>query len=226
LAQLTGLDARELETDASSVPPPPRLDPDENLEGRALANSPVVKVADEKARAAELRARSAHRQEYPAVDLVGNYGLFSKYNNIDLLFPAGHFSRNNATFGIAVRFPFLNAAERSRTAEAEAEALRSQKVAETAREQVANETLRLQRSIRQLEAARDVAQLEQELADANLEAVETKEAIGTETIRDQGSARLEAGDKQMALLDAQFELDRARLQLLNSTGGLEGWALQ
>jgi outer membrane protein TolC len=226
LAQLTGLEPRELETDPGSVPPTPEIDSSENLEARALANSPAVKIADERARAAQFRLRSEHRQAYPAVDLVANYGLFSKYDNIDLLFPAGHFSRNNATAGIAIRLPFLNASQQARVSAAEADALRAQKQAETAREQVAGETLRLQRSVTQFEAAREVAQLEQELARANVEAAQTKDEAGNGTIKDQGSARLEAGEKQVALLDAQFELDRARLQLLRVTGDLEAWAMQ
>jgi outer membrane protein TolC len=225
LAQLTGLDAREIETDPASVPQPPQIDPHENMEARALANSPAVKAADERARAAELHARSERRQAYPAVDLVANYGLFTKYNNLNLLFPNGQFSRNNATLGIAIRLPFLNAAERSRAAAAEADLLRAQKLAETAREQVASETLRLQRSVQQLEAARDVAQLEQELAQTKAEAAQAEATAGNGTIRDQENARLETSEKRAALLDAQFELDRARLQLLRTTGGLEAWAL-
>jgi outer membrane protein TolC len=225
LAQLTGLDAREIETDPASVPSPPPIDPQGNLEARALANSAAVKAADEKARAAELRVRSEQRQFYPAVDLVANYGLFSKYNNIGLLFPNGQFSRNNATLGVAIRFPFLNAGDRSRVGTAEAELLRAQKLAETVREQVASETLRLQRSIQQLEAAQEVAQLEQDVAQANAESAQTQASAGNRTIKEEENARLEVGEKRVALLDAQFELDRARLQLLRATGDLEGWAL-
>jgi outer membrane protein TolC len=225
LAQLTGLDARELETDPTSIPAPPEINQQDDMAARAVAASPAVKAADERARAAALRARGEHKQLYPAVDLVGNYGLFTKYNNLDLLFPTGQFSRNNATFGASIRFSFLNAPQRAKAAAADAEALRAEKQAQAAREQVSNDTLKLQRTVQQLSAAADVAQLEYELAAGDVEAIQVKLQAGSATIKDQESARIEASDKQAALFDIAFELDRVRLQLLRATGDLEKWAL-
>jgi outer membrane protein TolC len=226
LAQLTSLDVRELEIDPQSIPPLPEINTQEDMAERAVANSPAVKAADEKVRSAELRAKGEHKMLYPAVDLVGNYGLFTRYNNLNLLFPAGQFSRNNATFGIAIRFPFLNAPQRARAGAADAEAFKTQKQAEAVRQQVAADTLRLQRSVQQLSAAREVAQLEYELAEAETEAAQIKIQAGTATIKDQETARIEASDKQAALFDAQFQLQRAYLQLLRMTGDLQKWALQ
>jgi outer membrane protein TolC len=104
--------------------------------------------------------------------------------------------------------------------------MKAQKQATALREQLSNETLRLQRTIDQLSAARDVAQLEFELAQAESEAVEPRIQAGNATIKDEVNAHIQADDKQSALFDAQFELDRARLQLLRNIGGLEGWAMQ
>jgi outer membrane protein TolC len=225
LGQLSGLDVRELATDPASIPPQPEISQQEDLAARALANSPAVKAAEERARAAALRAHGEHKQLYPAIDLVGNYGLFTKYNNLNLLFPQGEFTRNNATFGVAVRFPFLNATQRSHAAAADADAWKTHEQAMAVREEVANETLKLQRAVQQLTAACDVARLEYELAQAEVEATASRIQAGQATIKDQENARLEADDKQAALFDAQFELDRTRLQLLRNVGGLEGWAL-
>jgi outer membrane protein TolC len=226
LAQLTGLDVRELEIDPPSIPPLPKINPEEDITTRALANSSAVKAADEKVRAAQLRAKGEHKQLYPAVDLVGNYGLFTKYNNLDLLFPQGRFSRNNATFGLAIRFPFLNMPQRSQAVAADAEALKAQKQADAVRQQVANDALRLQRSVQQLSAADEVAQLEYELAEAEVESAQVKMQTGAATVKDQQIARIEASDKQAALFDAQFQLQRAWLQLLRLTGDLQNWALR
>ena len=226
LAQLTSLDVRELEIDPQSIPPLPAINPEDDMTQRAVANSPAVKAADEKVRSAEFRAKGEHKMLYPAVDLVGNYGLFTRYNNLNLLFPQGQFSRNNATFGIAVKFPFFNASQRARAIAADAEAVKTEKQAEAVRQQVATDTLRLQRSVQQLSAARDVAQLEYELAEAETEAAQVKIQAGTATIKDQENARVEASDKQAALFDAQFQLQRAYLQLMRMTGDLQKWALQ
>jgi outer membrane protein TolC len=226
LAQLTGLDAHGLVTDIASVPPRPEVHQQDDLAARALANNAAIKAADERAKSAALRAGAEHRQLDPTIDLVGDYGLFTKYNGLDQLFPQGQFSRNNATLGLAIRVPFLNSAQRSHAAAADADAMKAQKQATALREQLSNETLRLQRTIDQLSAARDVAQLEFELAQAESEAVEPRIQAGNATIKDEVNAHIQADDKQSALFDAQFELDRARLQLLRNIGGLEGWAMQ
>jgi outer membrane protein TolC len=185
-----------------------------------------VKAADEKALAQAKRAEGERRQLYPAVDLVGNYGLFTKYNNLDLLFPSGRFSRNNATFGVDIRFSFLNAPQKAKAGEALAAALRARKEAQATREQVEQQTLRLQRAVGQLSAARDVAQLDYEVAKASAGALTERISAGEATIKDEDNARIEVSDKYAALLDAEFELDRARLQLLRLTGDLESWALR
>ncbi len=223
LGQLTGLDERELTVDPTTIPLPPQISQQEDMSALALVNSPAVKASDEKAQAVELRAKGEHKQLYPAIDLVGSYGLFTKYNNYDLYF--ARFSRNNATFGVAIRFPFLNFAQRSHADAADAEALKAKKQAEAAREQVANDTLKLQRSVQQLAAARDVAQLEYELARANVDTVDAKVQAGNATINEQEAARIDVTDKYAQLLDAEFQVDRARLQLLHATGELEKWAL-
>ena len=44
-------------------------------------------------------------------------------------------------------------------------------------------------------------------------------------IRDEQNAELDVDDKHAAYLDAEFELDRAELQLLRITGELQEWAL-
>ena len=225
LAQLTGLDAHTLDTDGSSIPPRPEISQQDDLAARAADNNPAVKAAEEKAKARELQAQGEHRLLYPTVDLAGNYGLFSKYNNLNLLFPQGQFSRNNATFGVDIRFGFLNAVQRARVQAANAEALRARSEARALREQLSNDTLKLQRTVQQLAAARDVAQLEAELAQSNIDAVQAKVETGAATITDQQNARIEASNKQAALFDAQFDLDRTRLQLLRTTNDLEKWAL-
>jgi outer membrane protein TolC len=225
LAQLTGYDARELEIDSRSIPPLPEINPQEDMAARAVRLSPAVKAAEEKAQSMQLRAKGEHKLLYPAVDLVGNYGLFTKYNNLNLLFPNGQFSRNNATFGVAIRFPFINPTQHARAESADADALKARTQAEAARQQISNETLRWQKTAEQLAAAQQVAELEYQLAQADAETVQAKTQLGTATIKDQESARIAASDKQAALFDAQFQLQRACLQLLRLTGDLENWAL-
>ena len=222
LAQLTRLSADSIETDGTSIPAFPELEEQRISVSRAIENSPEVRIADEQAKAKAHRAKGEHKQLLPAVDLVGTYGLFSKFNNYDEFFQK--FQRNNATFGVQIRFGFLNGVEKAEAEAADAEALRALKQAEAARHQVANETLRIRSAVEQLASAREVAQLEYEVAQTDFEAVRERNEAGQGTIIDVQNARIQAIDRQAAAVDTLFELEKARVQLLSVTGDLRSWA--
>jgi len=223
LSGWTGLPAASIETVTQSIPSLPGVEPQEDVAAKAVENNPVIAAADEHALSKQFSAKGEHRQLYPAVDLVGQYGLFAKYNGYSTYFT--NFQPNNATAGVAIRLPIFNFPQRARAAAADAEALRSLKDAQDVRNKVATETIRLQRLVQQMAAARDVAQLEYELAQSNVEAASTKVQSGTGTLKDQANAQAQANDKFAALLDASFELDKAQLQLLRQTNELDAWAL-
>jgi len=223
LSQLTGLPAREFETVSESIPRLPEISQDEDLASRALNFSPTVKSTQELAAAKLFQARGEHKQLYPAVDLVGQYARFSKYNNYDQYYTT--FKRNNGAIGVEIRFPFLNKGQKDHSEAAYAEALRARKDVDAAKEQVSTETLKLQRTVAQLSAARDVARLEYQLAQNNTGAMQAKVDAGQATLRDQQQAQLDENDKYSTLLDATYELDKAQMQLLKQTGDLETWAL-
>ncbi|PYY06399.1 MAG: hypothetical protein DMG64_01240 [Acidobacteria bacterium] len=166
LSQLTGLPAKDFETIGESIPRLPEVSQEEDLPARALAFSPVLKSAQELAAAKLFQARGEHKQLYPAVDLVGQYARFSKYNNYDQYYKT--FKRNNGAIGVEIRVPFLNKGQRDHSEALYAEAQRARKDADAAKEQVSTETLKLQRTVAQLSAARDVAKLET-LLDATYE---------------------------------------------------------
>lgn len=223
LSQLTGLPARDFETVPESIPQLPEVSQDQDLTTRALTFSPIVKTAQETWAAKLFQARGEHKQLYPAVDLVGQYARFTKYNNYDLYYKT--FRRNNGAIGVEIRFPFLNKGQKDRSEAVYAEALRARKEFDAAKEQVSTETLRMQRSVAQLSAARDVAKLEYELAQNNTTAIQAKVDAGQATLRDQQQAQLDENDKYSMLLDSTYELEKAQMQLLKQTGDLEKWAL-
>jgi outer membrane protein TolC len=223
LSQLTGLPAKEFETVTESIPRLPDVSQDEDLARRAVNFSPAVASAKELASAKLFQARGEHKQLYPAVDLVGQYARFTKYNNYDQYYKT--FRRNNGAIGIEIRFPFLNKGQKDHSEAAYADALRARKDVDAAKEQVSTETLKLQRSVAQLSAAREVAKLEYQLAQNNTEAMQAKVDAGQATLRDQQQAQLDENDKYSTLLDATYELEKAQMQLLKQTGDLEKWAL-
>ena len=121
--------------------------------------------------------------------------------------------------------PLFNASQRARAQAADADAVKATKQAEAAKNQVSEQTLRLQRSVAQLQAARDVAQLELEIAQKNLDAVQTRMDNGAANLHDLDDARTQVGERFIALQDVNFNLECSQLGLLRSTGDLEKWAL-
>lgn len=222
LSQLTGLAAEELGTDPNSIPGLPEIKQEENLSAKALQSSPEVKAADQQAIAKRFAAEGEYKALLPSVDLAGQYALLSNFNNYDVYIR--NFQTHNATGGIVIRLPFFDSTQRARAAQAKADAIRSGRDAEQARQKVSLETLRLQRGVQELSAAVDVAQLEYEMAQSELEAVEIRLKAETGTLRDEQDARSKVEQTYDALIDANFALDKARVQLLRSTGELEQWA--
>ena len=240
LSRLTGLSTTGLQTEIDSLPDFPALPQDTTTPARAADTNPAVQAAVEHARAQYLRAEGEHRSLWPSFDFAAQYALLSKFNNfqnyyipskpclvsgVSVLCATNSFQQNNATIGVSIRFPFFNASQRARAQAADADALKATKQAEAARNQVSEETLRLQRAVAQMQAARDVAQLEYEIAQKSLAAVQTRMDEGTSTIHDLADARSQVSERFIALQDVTFELERAQLGLLRSTGDLEKWAL-
>ncbi len=240
LSKMTGLPASTIQTDSDSIPAAPALPADEAAEAATVSSAPV-QAAVEHARAQYLRAQAEHRAVvWPTMDFAAQYALLSKFNNyqsyyipakpcaiggISVLCETGGFQQNNATYGVSIRFNFLNIAQRERAKEADADALKAKKQAEGARNQASEETLHLQRTVTQMQAARDVAQLEYEVAQKGVEAVQTRMDAGTANLHDLDDARGQANERFIALQDVTFELEKAQLGLLRSTGDLEKWAL-
>ena len=223
LSTLTGLPTAAIEVDADSVPALPAPKQDEaSLVNDAKAN-PNVQAAVEHARAQYLRVDGERRSLWPSVDFAAQYALLATYNNYGEYYK--HFQPNNATVGVAVHLPFLNLAQHAKIQEAEAEALKAKEQAEAARNQASEETLRLRRAVTQMQAAHDVAELEYEIAEKNVEAVETRMRSGSANLHDLDNARSQSSEKLIALQDVTFELERNQVELLRSTGDLETWAL-
>ncbi len=223
LAKLVGLTTANISVDGSSIPELPLISQEDDYSVRAIANSPTVHLAEQKALAADANAKGEHRASLPFADLASQYAYLARFNNYDFYFK--NYSANNLAAGLNVKFPFFNPVQKAHAQQADAEAMIAHKQVELTKDQVAEHALKLQRSIRQLQAARDVAKLDWQVSQGELEAMGTRVQSGTATPRDLQNAQLEANDKHAAYLDAEFELAKAELQLLRITGELENWAI-
>jgi outer membrane protein TolC len=226
LAQVTGLPPTAVTTARQSIPPLPALPPQQQSVEQAVENSAALRAADAGVRAKELRARGEHRLLYPAVDLVVQYGLINtSLTNYERFFVPGSFQTHNTTAGLIIRFPFLNASQKAHAKAADAEAVHARREAEGLKGQVTLETMKLQHAVEQAGAARDVAELQAQVAASEQGAAQARMQAGTATLKEAQNAMLDADERSSALLDADFEMQRAQLQLLRATGNLEAWAL-
>jgi outer membrane protein TolC len=76
------------------------------------------------------------------------------------------------------------------------------------------------RAARELDATREVARLELQLAQENLKLLQEEYREGRIGLRDLEKARVEEGEKWMAFVDAEYQRQKARLDLLRRTGQL------
>ena len=222
LSKLTGIPAASIETDAESMPALPAVEHEESIPERTIEANPAVQAAVEHARAQYLRVKGERRSLWPSIDFAAQYANLASYNNYERFYRS--FQPNNATVGVAIHLPFLNLAQHARVQEAESDALKAKKQAEAASNQVSEETLRLQRSVTQMQAARDVAELEYEIAQKNIEAVQTKMQSSGANLHDLDIARAQASERFITLQDVTFDLERSQVALLRATGELEAWA--
>ncbi len=222
LAWLTGAPETDIETVTSSIPGLHEADAQADAQKKAVTSNPAIKAAEEHASAEALRAKGEHRALWPSFDLVAQYAVLSKSNNYDEFFT--RFQRNNGNVGLSLRVPIFNAAQKVRAQGADADAAKARLEADSTRNRIAEETAKLRQAVLQFEAMRDVAELEYEVAKAESDASDQKADSGTVTFKEQHGAHQQADLRKDTLLDTEFDLTRARIQLLHATGELEAWA--
>jgi outer membrane protein TolC len=193
---------------------------------RTTQASPSVEAAEQSARAKQLRAKSEHRAFFPSADFAAQYGLVnSSLTNFEQFFVPHSFQANNVTFGLVLRFPFLDRSQHARALAADAEALRARKEVEEIKNKAALDALKIQHSVEQLRAVRDVADLRYKVAENALEAVHVRIEAETASLRELQDAALDASERMLERIDANFEVQRAEVDLLRLSGNLESWAL-
>ncbi len=216
LRRLTGTPAgQRIEVEAEDLPPQPEQATAE-LVSLAVANSLDLKQAEFERRAREHVLKGERGGYLPTLDIVGQYGVFTRFNNYDDFYR--RFERHNVTFGIQARIPIFasrtNSAvnlARSELAAAEIETRQKRSVLEA-------DVQRQARKSRELNAEREVARLELKLAQENVRVLQAQFDEGRTSLRDLEKARLEESDKWRAYLDTDFARQQARLELLRTTG--------
>jgi len=218
LRRLTGAPSgRRVEVEAEDLPPYPEQ-PAGELVSLAVANSLELKQAEHERRARQHVLKGERGGYLPTLDVVGQYGIFTKFNNYDQFY--SRFERHNVTLGIRAQIPIFASRTNSAVSLARSELAAAELELREKRGTVESEVQRQARRSRELDAAREVARLELKLAQENVRILQAQFDEGRASLRDLEKARLEENDRWRAFLDADFERQQARLELLRSTGQL------
>jgi len=226
LSQLTGLPNAQIRTVRDSIPVLKENEDQSDLVLRAVQSNPAVESAEQSAIAKRLRANGEHRALYPSADFSTQYGVINtSLTNYEQFFVPHSFQTQNVTIGLVLRFPFFDRSQRARAAAADAEALRARKEAEQTKQKAALDAVQLRHTVDQLLAARHIADLRYKLAENALDAVHERMEAQVAAQSELQNAAIDTAERTLERINADFELERAEVELLRMRSELENWAL-
>jgi outer membrane protein TolC len=195
------------------------IDTEADAVTNALRNSRELQRLDSQLKAKALEARSYDSARLPTFDLVAQYGRFARFNNFDKFF--NRFDANNAQFGMSFRIPIVpSLASRAQKDIASTEIVGLRTRVTSARGRIAAGARRAWQIVAQQQLGAEVAKLDLEVARDQVSQLLALYEEGRVPFRQLEEARLQESEKWMALFDARYALDRARLDLLRETGNV------
>jgi outer membrane protein TolC len=229
LARLIGLPGNQLTTISSSIPAMPPI----NVPMGDGSDTYGIRAAMANARSKQEIAFGAARYRFrPQVGFGANYSRISTSQTDYVEYYPGfkHASNNAASVGIQISVPLFDRGHEDRAHQAAAEAVRARYEAEDQRNQFLEGRFKLQHSMSELSARVELAQTSIDLAKAQLDATTAQLSAGGGdpnkpelTPKDEQNAHLQQSQRVIDLLDAQFQLQQAQVNLLRQTGQLDAW---
>jgi outer membrane protein TolC len=220
LALALGFDANtELEPALEDRSLPALPASEEASVAQAMEGNRELQTLESAVRAKELEAKSHRAMRLPSLTLVTKYGLFARYNNFEDYFL--RFQRNNLIAGASFRLPlFANQADIARAAQASVEADRGRVRLRAARGRIESDTRAAWQRVQESEAAREVAQMDLELSRETVGVLLAQRDEGRATLQQIEQARFAETERWLAYYAAQYDAERARLELLQRTQNL------
>ena len=242
LSRLLGLTGTEVHTDPDSIPTLV-LDSGSQTIPSSGADTPGVQAAFVSMHQRYEQAFGDARYLWrPQVSFGAQYSKESFYNNGYLAYypyvtgenpgtglGAGTLPAQSVAFALNVTIPIFDQSRRDRARESMAEAVHSFHDARNIRDQELEGRLRLQHSTAELAARAEIASLDRDMAQEQLDVI----LIQTQnpptgpgpilTPKDEQNARIGERQRFVELLDAQYRLRQAEVNLLRQTNRLEDW---
>jgi len=226
LAMLTGL------PDGAIVPYHPSIPEIPAMRGDTPAHTlPGVESARQFALSRERQAKGDHEANfYPQLSFFLQYSRNTGVLNNVASYFVGGLPANNLFSGFNVSVPLLDMIHRAKARESAADALRSRVEAEQAEHQNDFQIEQLTGTLRELDAQAEIAGLKQQIAADQLKTVETQLENGNGSggqpqlsPKAGQQARIDERQKYLDSLESEFELAKARLELLRALGHMEDW---
>lgn len=185
----------------------------------ALAASSEIKRLESAMVAKGLEIKSTEAERLPTVDLVAQYALFGKYNDLQQYF--SRFQTNNGEIGASIQVPiFAGTGIKAAIAQLDTDRQHLRVELQTAKDKIAMSVHQSFRDIDKAKLSGDLAKEDLDLARERLTLVLNQLNDGRATLREVEQARIDESEKWIAFYDAQFNQERARLDLLRQTGNL------
>ncbi len=185
----------------------------------AIAASSEIKRLESSLVAKGLEIKGTEARRLPQVDLVAQYALFGKYNDMQQYF--ARFQRNNGELGASIQLPlFAGTGIKAATAQLVTDEDHLRIEMQSAKDRIAMSVHQSYQGINRAKLAGDLAKEDLDLARDRLTLALDQLNDGRATLREVEQARIDESEKWIAFYDAQFSQERARLDLLRQTGSL------
>ncbi len=230
IATLTDLPAGSITPDHATIPAIPAIAADETPEA-----TPGLDSAQMLARSRAVAAKGdRERQWMPEFSFGVLYNRNTTLLNSINQYYAKYLPANNFSSGISIQLPIFNAGFRARARESAADALRAKVEAEQAQQQNNAQIAELTAELRELDTQAEIANLKAQIAGEQLKSVQSQLQLGSGSGEGPNAqpqlspkaeqlARIDEQQKYEDALDAQFQLDEARLNLLRALGHIQDW---
>jgi outer membrane protein TolC len=231
LSRLIGLPDGRLTAVSSSIPALPSVEV--AADNGDEVDSPGVKAAVASARSKQELSFGENRYRLRPQMVFGiNYSrIDTGQDDYTTYYPGfGGHSQNAVSVGVELQIPIYDRKHQDEANQAKAEASRAYFESETQRSQFLEGREKLRRSATELAARSELAEIDQQIAQEQLKTVlaQLSADSGSSSSRqmtpeDEQNARLTAGQRSVDLLNAQFQLSQAKVNLLRQTGQLDNW---
>ncbi len=229
LGHLTGLPPSSFVTDSKSIPTSPEFSTEDPIEDTLAATNSGIQAAFANAKSKWLTSFGDEKQNYrPQFAFGAEYNRYAEFNNYAQYYL--RFQHNNFNIGVQITFPIFDASRRAKARESAAEAARAGAEADQTKFRTSEQVYSLRHSISELVAQERIAQLKSELAQEQLESIQTQLKSGSGspntapvTPKDEQQARIQERERYQDALEAGFSMIRAELSLMRSLGQIGEW---